>query len=287
MLFSAVSAPICILIDSVGGSLFSKPSPAFIICRLFLADFLMHFVSWQFLPCLCTPSLPWLATVWTFPLELREGQGVWMNSYLLQARSGSGVGRENMEMICAGTRRALPWFTPAPTSLRLPGSPQGFHSYFSWVGGRWGRSYLLRCCHQGGIKWGRILWGDLPMRKHREREQEAGKTMKLPGESAPRWRGKAGRQMPGGHWLWRGAYLWEPPPRSCPAEGFVFPRSVCASEPFSALSLVRSSLQNHSVSTDLCLTFWQWFRYIKEYIYPRMHNGYIYIFFYITECIYM
>ena len=40
-----------------------------------------------------------------------------MNSYLLQARSGGVVGRENMERICAGTRRVLPWFTPAPTSL--------------------------------------------------------------------------------------------------------------------------------------------------------------------------
>ena len=170
---------------------------------------------------------------------------------------------------CLGSPQPPPaWITAGLPLLFLLG----------W-GGR-GRSYLLRCCHQGGVKWGRILWGDLPMRKHREREQEAGKTMKLPGESASRWRGKAGRQMPGGHWLWRGACLWQPPPRSCPAEGFVFPRSVCASEPFSALSLVRSSLQNHSVSTDLGLTFWQWFRYIKEYIYPRTHNGYIYILLY-------
>ena len=33
-------------------------------------------VSWLF-PCLCIPSLPWLATVWTCPLELREGHGGW------------------------------------------------------------------------------------------------------------------------------------------------------------------------------------------------------------------
>ena len=29
------------------------------------------------LPCLCIPSLPWLATVWICPLELREGHGGW------------------------------------------------------------------------------------------------------------------------------------------------------------------------------------------------------------------
>ena len=32
-------------------------------------------VSWLLLPCLSIPALPWLATVWTCPLELREGQG--------------------------------------------------------------------------------------------------------------------------------------------------------------------------------------------------------------------
>ena len=34
-------------------------------------------VSWLFLPCLCIPSLLWLATVWTCPLELRESHGDW------------------------------------------------------------------------------------------------------------------------------------------------------------------------------------------------------------------
>ena len=34
-------------------------------------------VSWLLLPCLCIPSLPWLATVQICPLELREGPGVW------------------------------------------------------------------------------------------------------------------------------------------------------------------------------------------------------------------
>ena len=32
---------------------------------------------WLFL-CFCIPSLPWLTTVWIYPLELREGQGCWM-----------------------------------------------------------------------------------------------------------------------------------------------------------------------------------------------------------------
>ena len=33
---------------------------------------------WLLLLCFCIPSLPWLATVWVYPLELREGQGGWM-----------------------------------------------------------------------------------------------------------------------------------------------------------------------------------------------------------------
>ena len=37
-------------------------------------------------------------------------------------------GGGDMERICAGTRRVPPCFTPAPTSLRLPGSPRGFRS---------------------------------------------------------------------------------------------------------------------------------------------------------------
>ena len=35
-------------------------------------------ISWLFLCCFCIPSLLWLATVWTCPLELREGHGGWM-----------------------------------------------------------------------------------------------------------------------------------------------------------------------------------------------------------------
>ena len=34
-------------------------------------------VSWLLLPYLCSPSLPWLAPVWTCSLELREGPGRW------------------------------------------------------------------------------------------------------------------------------------------------------------------------------------------------------------------
>ena len=34
-------------------------------------------VSWLLLPCLCIPSLLWLATVWICPLGLREGHGGW------------------------------------------------------------------------------------------------------------------------------------------------------------------------------------------------------------------
>ena len=43
-------------------------------------------VSWLLLLCFCVPSLPWKATVWICPLELREGQGGWMKpiSYKLE-----------------------------------------------------------------------------------------------------------------------------------------------------------------------------------------------------------
>ena len=35
-------------------------------------------VSWRLLPGLCIPSLPWLVTVWSCPLELGRSQGGWM-----------------------------------------------------------------------------------------------------------------------------------------------------------------------------------------------------------------
>ena len=35
-------------------------------------------VSWLFLLCLCTPSLPSLAAIWTSPLELRGDRGCWL-----------------------------------------------------------------------------------------------------------------------------------------------------------------------------------------------------------------
>ena len=35
-------------------------------------------VSWLLLPCLCIPSFPWLAILWTCLLELREGHGGWI-----------------------------------------------------------------------------------------------------------------------------------------------------------------------------------------------------------------
>ena len=35
-------------------------------------------VSWLLLPCFCIPTLPWLAAVWTCPLELREGHRGWL-----------------------------------------------------------------------------------------------------------------------------------------------------------------------------------------------------------------
>ena len=34
-------------------------------------------IPWLFLPCLCIPSLLWVATIWICSLELREGHGDW------------------------------------------------------------------------------------------------------------------------------------------------------------------------------------------------------------------
>ena len=34
-------------------------------------------ISWPFLPSLSISSLPWLASVWTYPLDLRESHGSW------------------------------------------------------------------------------------------------------------------------------------------------------------------------------------------------------------------
>ena len=45
-----------------------------------LAPRLHYCFSWLFLPCLCIPSLPWLATVWTCSLEIKEGHGGWLKS---------------------------------------------------------------------------------------------------------------------------------------------------------------------------------------------------------------
>ena len=37
---------------------------------------------------LCIPSLPWLATFWTWPLELKKGQGGWMKPISYKQETG-------------------------------------------------------------------------------------------------------------------------------------------------------------------------------------------------------
>ena len=46
-------------------------------------------VSWVLLHCLCIISLPWLASVWNSPLELREGYGTWMKPISCKQEMGS------------------------------------------------------------------------------------------------------------------------------------------------------------------------------------------------------
>ena len=54
-------------------------------------------VSWLLLPDRYIPSLPWLATVWTCPLELREGLGGWMKPISCNQEMG-----EAEELLCPG-----------------------------------------------------------------------------------------------------------------------------------------------------------------------------------------
>ena len=63
-------------------------------------------VSWEFLPGLCIPSLPWLTTVWIYPLELREGPGVW-------GLFSKNKKWETWKGLCPGARRAQIDFTSA------------------------------------------------------------------------------------------------------------------------------------------------------------------------------
>ena len=57
-------------------------------------------VSWLFLLCFCIPSLPWLATVWKCPLELREGLGGWMKPISCNQRM-----RDTERLLCPGAPR--------------------------------------------------------------------------------------------------------------------------------------------------------------------------------------
>ena len=54
-------------------------------------------VSWLLLPCLCIPSLPWLATVWACPLEFREGHESWIKP--ISCKQGTG---DTERLLCPG-----------------------------------------------------------------------------------------------------------------------------------------------------------------------------------------
>ena len=43
-------------------------------------------VSWLLLPCVCIPSLSWLADVWICPLGVKEGHGGWICPLQIQNR---------------------------------------------------------------------------------------------------------------------------------------------------------------------------------------------------------
>ena len=68
-------------------------------------------VSWLLLPCLCIPSLSWLAIVWTCLLELREGPGGWMNTISCNQENGG-----HWKTLCPGSHRVLHGFSIAVVS---------------------------------------------------------------------------------------------------------------------------------------------------------------------------
>ena len=65
-------------------------------------------VSWLLLLCLPVPSLPWLTTVWTCPLELREGHGGWMKPISCNQEMG-----DTERLLC-------PWDQQGPVQFQYP-----------------------------------------------------------------------------------------------------------------------------------------------------------------------
>ena len=64
-------------------------------------------VSWLLLPCLCIPSLSWLASVWTCLLDLREGPGGWMKPISCNQEMGMG---DTERLLCPEAPQAPAWF---------------------------------------------------------------------------------------------------------------------------------------------------------------------------------
>ena len=93
-------------------------------------------VSWLFLPCLCIISLPWLATVWSCPLEHREGPGCW-NWFPKNKKWGAQKG------LCPGAPQGPAWFHKNLSALSQLGSTQpGLYariciSHFMWATVNW------------------------------------------------------------------------------------------------------------------------------------------------------
>ena len=78
-------------------------------------------VSWLLLPGLCTPSLPWVAMVSTYPLDLREGQGGWMKTFLTNKKWGTQKGLCNQDdptESCSVSSEKLSLNAKSPPSYR-------------------------------------------------------------------------------------------------------------------------------------------------------------------------
>ena len=100
-------------------------------------------MSWLFLPGLCISSFLWSATVWTCPLELREGHGRWMKHIFYKQEMGDtarllyvGAPQGPAQLQFHDTEEYKEGESPLLLSMRIPGSLGMLAERMWWVKGR-------------------------------------------------------------------------------------------------------------------------------------------------------
>ena len=91
----------------VGGSQYLQNSLKILLCVSLdgnqdPAPRLHYCFSWLFLPCLCIPSLPWLASVWTCPVGTQRRSWRLNEAYFLLSRNGG-----HRRLLCPGAPLVL------------------------------------------------------------------------------------------------------------------------------------------------------------------------------------